>query len=93
MKKLYKFTVLLVMVAMFLQVSSIFVSNKLATDNINATTLRKKISKLKQDNVLLSAEILKFASFEQISKRANELGFEESRNAILLFDSPQVAVR
>lgn len=93
MKKLYKiFFGVLVVVFLVLQLFNIYLSDSTALEGIGASKIRIEISKLKEENTVLSSEILSHTSFDSISSRAGEMGFKEEKDFVSLYAPVQVAV-
>lgn len=93
MKGIYRFILVLFVIALGLEIVNVFISNKVASQSISVTKINTKIAQLKEENMILSSQVLSYTSYEAVSKKAELLGFARDRNTILMFDSPQVALR
>lgn len=92
MKTLYATVICLGIIALILQITTIFVSNNIASDSIYASELAEKIDNLDEKNLSLRSEVLHFSSFEIISQQAIELGFVTPKNFISLHTPLHVAI-
>ena len=93
MKGIRNLVLALFLVALVLEIANVFLSNKISSESVSATKLNTRIAKLKEENMLLSSQVLSYTSYEAVEKKAKELGFVDEKNTILMFESPQVALR
>lgn len=93
--KFYKATIvvisLLVLSVVGLELFNIFLSNRVSTDSIEASQLKKEIAEYTQKNNILKSKIYEKASYESIASRAAEVGFQEAGELISLDTPVQVA--
>lgn len=86
MKKLIKISIVFLAVfAIVTQITVIYISNMSAADSISATKLAAKIENLKEDNLDIQDKILALASYQAISSRAAELGYEDNQNIVSVY--------
>ena len=94
MKKLTNVSIIfLVIMAVLTQVVSIYMSNTTALDSISATKLQAKITVLSEENIQLSANVLGLSSYNNVASRAAELGFQDTKDIISVYDPVTVAIR
>lgn len=94
MKKILTVTIIILgVITLLTQITSIYVSNTRSLQSIQASELREKLAKLKEKNLLLQSKVLSFASYNTISSKAAELGYKESKDFVSLYDPVEVAVK
>ncbi len=84
---------LLTIMAIVVQMISIYVASGKAIDSITATELRAKIESIREDNIAIESNILTFASYTAVASRAATIGFEETKEFVSLYDPVEVALR
>jgi cell division protein FtsL len=72
---------------------NIFLSNRLATDSIEASILKKELAEVTQENNIVRAKVYELSSYESVASRAAEFGFAEAQGTISLDTSVQVALQ
>lgn len=93
MKKINVLVLFLVLSTTILQGVNVYLSNRLAANSIDASTLQKKISALNEQNQILETKILEASSLEHIASKAASLGFvSNSKNYISLYSPLEVAI-
>lgn len=85
-RTLYLPVVILLLSTICLELLSIHLSQKLASDSISVKKLQDNIAKLDEENQILNAKLLDQTSFEEISKKATAMGFVESSGYISLHE-------
>ncbi len=85
-KTLYIPVVILLISTICLELLSIHLSQKLASDSIIVRKLQESIANLDEENQILNAKLLNQTSFEEISKKAAMLGFSENPGYISLHE-------
>lgn len=94
MKKLQILLIIVLAVgAIATQVVSVYMSNTNALDSVSATKLKAQIETVTEENVQLSAKVLALSSYNNIASRAAEMGFEDNRDIISVYDPVSVAIR
>ncbi|HRN96521.1 MAG TPA: hypothetical protein PLD54_03695 [Candidatus Levybacteria bacterium] len=83
--------VLLVLSAITLEGVNIFLNNRMATDSIQASQLKKELAVVVQENNVIKAKVYELSSYESVASRAAELGFKEASSTISLDAPVQVA--
>lgn len=83
-KKLYIPVILLLLLTIGLEMLSIHLSSKLASDSVAVKKLQESIAKLDEQNYILNSQVLSQTSFEVISSKATALGFIEGSTYITL---------
>lgn len=92
MSRLLKLTIIfLIILAFITQVVSIYLSNTMSLESIEAAELRESVSELSETNMRLQSEVLAFSSYNAISSRAGELGYNKSSEFVSLYDPIEVA--
>ena len=76
-KKLYIPVVVLLLLTIGLELLSIHLSQKLASDSVVVKKLQSNIAKLDEENHILNSRLLNQTSFEEISQKAKILGYVE----------------
>jgi len=94
MKKILRiFIILLAVTAVISQCASVFVTNTMALDSIEATKLSGEISKLSEKNMILEAQVLSYASYNSIASKAADLGFIKTSDIVSVYDPIPLAKR
>lgn len=83
-KKLYIPVVFLLIATIGLELLSINLSGKLASDGVRVKQLQNNIANLDEENHILNSKVLSQTSFESISEKAILLGFIEEPTYISL---------
>lgn len=83
--------VFLIISTLLLEMVNIFLTNRMATDSIEASQLKKELAVLTQENNVIRAKVYELASYESVASRAAEFGFKEAGGAISLDTPVQVA--
>lgn len=83
-RTLYLPVVLLLLLTIGLELLSIHLSQKLASDSVVVAKLQANITKLNEENHILNTKLLKQTSFEELSSKAEALGFVENTDYISL---------
>lgn len=83
-RNLYLPVVLLLLLTIGLELLSIHLSQKLASDSVVVTKLQENIAKLNEENHILNTKLLKQTSFEELATKAEALGFVENADYISL---------
>lgn len=94
MKKIKKLHILIVMLLISvvgLELFTIYLSNRVSVDSIEASQLKKEIGLYTQKNDVLKSKIYELASFNSVASRAAEFGFQEAPELIVLDAPVQVA--
>jgi uncharacterized membrane protein (Fun14 family) len=76
-KKLYLPVAVLLLLTIGLELLSIHLSQKLASDSVMVKKIQSNIAKLDEENHILNSKVLAQTSFEVISGKAAVLGFVE----------------
>ena len=74
-KKLYIPVALLLLLTVGLELLSIHLSSKLASDSVSVKKLQDSIANLDEENHILNSKVLSQTSFEVLSEKAKLLGF------------------
>ena len=92
MNKFLKLTIVFfAFVAFATQVISIYLSNTMSLESIEATILRASADELSETNTRLQSELLALSSYNAISSRAGELGYKKTPEFVSLYDPIEVA--
>ncbi len=83
--------ILLVVSVASLELFNIFLSNRVSTDSIQASQLKKEIAEYTQKNNILKSKVYELASYESVASRAAEFGFRKAGEVISLDTPVQVA--
>ncbi len=83
-KKLYIPVALLLLLTIGLELLSIHLSQKLASDSVMVKKIQSNIAKLDEENHILNSKVLSQTSFEVISQKATLLGYVEGPSYISL---------
>jgi cell division protein FtsL len=84
---------LLLVTVLVMEGVNIFLSNRLATDSIEASILKKEVALVTQENNIIRAKVYELSSYESVASRAAEFGFAEAESTISLDNSVQVALQ
>lgn len=84
MKKSYSFIAVLVGIILMLTITQVVVSNRLSTTGLVLGKLQDEIALFKTENTILSEKLLVASSFTSIASAAAQLGFSETKTAIVL---------
>ncbi len=94
MKKSVKLVVaLLILATLVLEGIHIYLSNRVAETSIEVAITRQEIQMLDEKTTSLKTELLNYSSFERISSRAAELGFQDSRDNAIMINAPVKVAR
>lgn len=91
-KTYYLLTALIVLTLVF-QGVNIYLSNKLSSNSIQASSIQDQLDNLTQKNIALRTEVLSYSSYENIASRAASLGYTYTKQYISLKTPLQVAQR
>jgi cell division protein FtsL len=83
-RKLYIPILVLAFLAIGLELLSINLSGKIASDSITVKKLQTSIARLNEENQILNSKVLDQTSFEMIASKAASLGFIEDHSYISL---------
>jgi cell division protein FtsL len=67
-----------------LGIAQISMANQISTTGSELASLQNEVDKYERENTILEEELLEASSFTNISKKAKELGFAESRTQVSL---------
>lgn len=81
----------LVLVTLVLELVNISLTNRMATDSIEASQLKKELAVVVQENNVIRAKVYELASYDSVASRAAEFGFKEAVDTISLDTPVQVA--
>jgi uncharacterized membrane protein (Fun14 family) len=76
-KKLYLPVAILLLLTIGLELLSIHLSQKLASNSVMVKKIQSNIARLDEENHILNSKVLAQTSFEVISDKASALGFVE----------------
>ncbi len=94
MKKTIKFVIFcLLITTLILEGVNIYLSNKVAETSIEVAIIRQEIQELDEKTTSLKTELLRYSSFEYISSRAAELGFNDTRDNAIMIKTPVKVAR
>lgn len=93
MKKIKFIIVGLVILVVLLEGIHVYLSNRISEKTIEVATLREQIEVLDEKTISLRTELLQYSSFDRISSRAAELGFQDSKDGTLMVNSPMPMAR
>lgn len=93
MKRIKVVIVGLIFLVLLLEGVHVYLSNKISEKSVEVATLREQIQVLDEKTTSLKTELLQFSSFERISSRAAELGFQDSKDGTLMVNSPMPMAR
>ena len=92
MNRFLKLTIIFLAFTAFLtQVVSIYLSNTKSLESIEATKLRASVDELSESNISLQSEVLTLSSYNAISSRAGELGYNKIDAFVSLYDPVEIA--
>ena len=92
MNKILKLTIIFLgITALISQVISIYFTNTMSLGSIEATKLRTITDELSETNTRLQSELLALSSYNAISSRAGELGYQKNPEFVSLYDPVEVA--
>ena len=92
MNRFLKLTIVfLAFVAFATQVVSVYLSNTMSLESIEAAKLRASVDELSETNMGLQSELLALSSYNAISSRAGELGYKKTPDFVSLYDPIEVA--
>ena len=92
MNKILKLTIIFLgITALISQVISIYFTNTMSLGSIEATKLRAHADELSETNTRLQSELLALSSYNAISSRAGELGYQKNPEFVSLYDPVEVA--
>jgi cell division protein FtsL len=91
-KKLNSIIIMLVAAALIFEGFNIYLSNRLATESIEASQLKRDIALVEQENNVLQSEIFEHSSFESVASRAAEFGFQKAKESISISSPVTVAL-
>jgi hypothetical protein len=83
-RTLYIPVAVLLLLTIGLELLSIHLSQKLASDSITVRKLQESIATLDEENQILNVRLLNQTSFEEISKKATAMGFSENAKYLTL---------
>lgn len=85
-KKLLIPVIILMITTVALELLSIHLSQKLASNSVDVKKLQDNIARLDEENQILNAKLLDQTSFEVLSKKATAMGFVQSSSYISLHE-------
>ena len=92
MNKFLKITIIFLgSIAFLTYVVSIYLSNTMSLESIEATKLRTQVDELSENNIRLQSEVLTLSSYSAISSRAGELGYKKTSEFVSLSDPIEAA--
>lgn len=91
LRRIYLSVVILAVVALGLELLNIHLSSKLASSSISVRQIQNQIADLNEKNQILYSKVLELTSFESVSSKAAELGFEENHNYISLRNQVKIS--
>lgn len=84
MKKPLLLIIFFIITIMTLSTVQVGTSSKLSTTGIELEKLQAQINKYKKENMILEEKVLEASALINVSKKAKELGFVQSRSQIYL---------
>lgn len=90
-KSLVVFMLFLILIV--LEGINVYLSNTIAGSSIEASGVRIEISKVDEQITLLRSELYSYSSFDKIASRAAELGFADSKEAMVITAPLPVVLR
>ncbi|HVZ67320.1 MAG TPA: hypothetical protein VG917_03590 [Patescibacteria group bacterium] len=90
-KLLNIFIVILFVAAVASGAVNIYISSTNALGSLEATDLSSKIDDMTQSNMQLEAKVLSYSSLNTIASRAAELGFEENKDIVSVYNPVTLA--
>ncbi|HVT00600.1 MAG TPA: hypothetical protein VHE53_00015 [Patescibacteria group bacterium] len=85
------FIVILVVLTILTGAVNIYISSTNALGSLEATDLKNKIDDMTQNNMQLEAKVLSYSSLNTIASRAAELGFEENKDIVSVYNPVTLA--
>lgn len=93
MNKIFKLTMIVfASIALVLQISSIYISNRIGLNSIAATKIQQNLEALKEKNMELESQLLTLAAYNTIASRAADLGYADNKEFVSLYDPVHVAI-
>ena len=93
MKKAGLFLTVLTAVTLSLCLAQIIVSNAFSTSGIALGAMQSEIAQLKNENMVLRAQVFTLSSYTHIASSASQMGFVPSQSQIVLGTSKPLAIR
>jgi hypothetical protein len=93
MKKSYKIIIFLFGMIVALSVGKAILQNTLSTSGIFVGKIEQEISFYKTQNAILSEELLTASSLVNISDKAEQAGFTDEKNLMVIKTSKSLAIR
>lgn len=93
MKRSISFLTFLIVIIIFLGVVQVTVSNRLSTAGLGIAKLQDETKKYKDENTILSENLLSSTSLTNIASSAAEIGFVESKTQLFLSTPLPLAVK
>lgn len=84
MKKPLLLIIFFIVLIVSLSIAQVGASSKLSTTGIELEDMQSQISKYKKENMILEEKVLEASALINVSRKANELGFVESKSQIYL---------
>lgn len=84
MKKPLLLIIFFIITIMALSTVQVGTSSKLSTTGIELEKLQAQINKYKKENMILEEKVLEASALINVSKRAKDLGFVQSKSQIYL---------
>ncbi len=92
MNRFFKITIVFLGAVVFVTYAvSIYLSNTKSVESIEAADIQAKVNELSGNNMKLQSEVLSLSSFNAISSRAAELGYNKTLGFVSLYDPIEVA--
>lgn len=91
-RKNYLFS-LIILIVLFLAVTKIIVSNRLATFGQRLTQIDQEEMALKKERYLLEEKIYQLSSLESVKERAEGLGFDRAKEIVYYGREVPMALR
>lgn len=93
MKKPLFLIIFLIITIVTLAIVQVGASSKLSTTGIELENLQAQINTYKKENTILEEKVLEAQSLTNVSKKAKELGFVQSKSQIYLFAPLPLALK
>lgn len=84
MRKPLLLIIFFIIIIITLSVVQVGVSSKLSTTGIELEKLQSRIDKYKKENMILEEKVLESSALINVSRKAKELGFVQSKSQIYL---------
>ncbi len=84
MKKPLLLVIFFIITIMILSTVQVGTSSKLSTTGIELEKLQAQINKYKKENMILEEKVLEASALINVSKKAKDLGFVQSKSQIYL---------